>query len=622
MLCLLSFTHLICQCVDSFGSSSHLSSVLRDSECQDIHSVIIDAYDGVDGGGSDSLKAANLTGYTQALNNSLRFRYPRMLTSQLFMKPKVSIPLHRFSYMQKKYGEKQKGVNVINHDDNMLTVSDAKDQKSSFVSTDYTSASQTQNNAFINADATNTSGGDILPTPATDLEEQRLKQFLLNFENNQYFGEIDVGTPPKKFVVVFDTGSSQLWIPSNECSSNGCKAHRQFDRKASSTFNDLLNGNSGINAYIQYGTGDCVLELASDTVRIGSLEVQNQSIGLATYESEHPFGDLPFDGLVGLGFPDSTSARDHKVLPLFDNIVNQRLLNRNLIAFYMSRNHKQPGFLSFGSIDPSYVLPGHKPWWFPVVSTDFWEIEMDSILINGVPLKMPGKYNAAIDTGSSLISGPSEVVAPLIESMRLSEDCSNMKSMPIISFVFVDMLGRKVKFDLSPDDYIEIEDENGDFAMISENPQTAGSSEAGGGIIDNGNKDVSQNGDAEKVINAGAPAETTHIPAGGYHKCVVGIIPMDVPKPKGPLFVMGVNFINRYMAIFDRDSMVVGLVPSAHNVDDSAEQEKLKENFEIHTVESNRSVGAKVAFFSALIAVIIVPIVYLAFWHPQYDISP
>lgn len=59
---------------------------------------------------------------------------------------------------------------------------------------------------------------------------------LRNYGNVQYIGRVAFGNPPQAMDMVFDTGSSDTWVPGDNCGS--CGAHSRFQHALSTTFLD------------------------------------------------------------------------------------------------------------------------------------------------------------------------------------------------------------------------------------------------------------------------------------------------------------------------------------------------------------------------------------------------
>ncbi|KAI8141392.1 aspartic peptidase domain-containing protein [Fennellomyces sp. T-0311] len=60
-------------------------------------------------------------------------------------------------------------------------------------------------------------------------------EFEMNYEHGLYSIPLAVGTPPKTFKVLFDTGSELSWIPSVECDTANCLQSERYNASESST---------------------------------------------------------------------------------------------------------------------------------------------------------------------------------------------------------------------------------------------------------------------------------------------------------------------------------------------------------------------------------------------------
>jgi hypothetical protein len=123
---------------------------------------------------------------------------------------------------------------------------------------------------------------------------------LSDFYNNEFVGTIGVGSPPQYFTVVFDTGSSDIWLPSADCTT--CGNHLTFDSSASSSYAIVPGKEEGAASFkITYGSGSIKGNVATDCVTLSSLIFPNVVFGVVTGEDD-AISAFDMDGIVGLGF--------------------------------------------------------------------------------------------------------------------------------------------------------------------------------------------------------------------------------------------------------------------------------------------------------------------------------
>jgi len=329
---------------------------------------------------------------------------------------------------------------------------------------------------------------------------------ITDFEDAQYYGPITIGTPGQFFKVVFDTGSSNLWVPSITCSLKdiACDLHNKYDHFNSSTY--IANGTSFI---IQYGSGGEISGFLSiDDVNIGGLNIKNQKFAEIVVEKGVSWIAAKFDGILGFAFQ---SISVDNVTPVWYNLIKQGLVKEQSFAFWLSSNPvgQNGGELTLGGVDPKRYTGQFT--YAPLISDTYWEFRMDDIRIgsNSLNFCKNNSCRAIADTGTSLIAGPYNDIVYLNERLGcivfngecIFTSCNLTANLPNIEIV----VSNKV-FNLTPQQYI---------------------------------------------LNDGG-------------LCISGFVGLQLPPQIGPLYILGDVFIRNYYTQFDFANKRVGFATAVH----------------------------------------------------------
>ncbi|KAM9217288.1 pepsin B-like [Leptosomus discolor] len=257
---------------------------------------------------------------------------------------------------------------------------------------------------------------------------------ITNYLHSFYFGEISIGTPPQNFLVVFDTGSSNLWVPSTYCQDPACENHATFNHSMSSTFSG-----TDVTYTLIYGLGDLSVLLGFDTVTIQNIVIKNQEFGMSLDEPTRPFYYLDFDGILGLAYPSDAISGYNTVI---QNMLQQNQITEPVFSFYFSRNptYSYGGQVILGGTDPD--LYSGEIVWAPVIQELYWKIAMEEFSIgSSVTGWCSQGCHSIVDTGTFLLTVPGQYMSDFLQALGAEEDdygyvvdCSSVSSMPTLYF--------------------------------------------------------------------------------------------------------------------------------------------------------------------------------------------
>lgn len=210
---------------------------------------------------------------------------------------------------------------------------------------------------------------------------------LENLQNIEYWGPIGLGTPVQNFTVIFDTGSSNLWVPGSGCDLalyKACGVHQQYERGGSTSYREVLGEEIGNKKFeVNYMSGKVIGDFSRDTLNVGGKAVQNVTFGEANTMSS-AFDDTMFDGIFGLGFPELAKPIPHPFVQMFEQgAIKDLSFSMKLGA---ANDPKDLSRLVLGGIDPALMAGRPEFQYHELISPTYWTIFMDRINYDSITI--------------------------------------------------------------------------------------------------------------------------------------------------------------------------------------------------------------------------------------------
>ncbi|EMD33690.1 hypothetical protein CERSUDRAFT_87022 [Gelatoporia subvermispora B] len=244
-------------------------------------------------------------------------------------------------------------------------------------------------------------------------------------QDSSYIGTITVGTPGEQFNIVLDTGSSDLWLASSDCLA--CpRGTPEFNPSSSSSLQQVTGSTGQAQQLtIQYGSGSVAGMLVQDTVNMGGFTVNPQKF-LLVEQMTSGLLDGDVSGIMGLAFQALATTQ---ATPFWQALVNNNQFASPEMAFWLTRflddNNAQQnepgGELTLGGTN-STLFTGDIEFQNLATVPDgptFWMLEVSGVTVQGSSVSIPTGNSAlaAIDTGTTLIGGPTNAVAAIFNAI-------------------------------------------------------------------------------------------------------------------------------------------------------------------------------------------------------------